>query len=265
MKGFGSLSLGFVLLLAGAGPVASQGSAAIPVPYRLHSVSTAEIGCQGPCACPVLTRQPVLGTFQLALTGDNGLYKTYAVNEVAWRIADTDPPVRITGSGVYRYGGEVALTQQMTLDLTVGDGEVQHFDSGLVPAQNDFPIIRVAVAVNGFFCYDTVLTITAEPATTGVDDGAGVLSTVSLKPNPFRTSADLEFGLRAAAPLSIAVHDVAGRLVTTLARGQWFAAGRHVVTWDGRNADGGAARAGLYFVRILAGNEQRDQAWVKVD
>jgi len=41
--------------------------------------------------------------------------------------------VSIVGSGDYKIGGEVALRQQMTLDLQVWGGPVQHFASGVVP------------------------------------------------------------------------------------------------------------------------------------
>ena len=55
-------------------------------------------------------------------------------------------------------------------------------------------------------------------------------------------------------PAEIVVHDVAGRRVRTVARGD-FGAGTHVVTWDGRDEGGRSVASGVYFVRVnTAGN-----------
>jgi hypothetical protein len=36
------------------------------------------------------------------------------------------------GSGTYKYGGEVALTQQLVLDLSIDAEPVRRYDSGVV-------------------------------------------------------------------------------------------------------------------------------------
>jgi flagellar hook assembly protein FlgD len=50
--------------------------------------------------------------------------------------------------------------------------------------------------------------------------------------------------------VDIEVFDVLGRTARGLARGAYFAPGRHSVAWDGRRDDGGQAGAGVYFVRV---------------
>ena len=50
--------------------------------------------------------------------------------------------------------------------------------------------------------------------------------------------------------VEVTVYDVLGREARVVARGTWFAAGRHSVRWDGRRADGAQAGAGVYFVRV---------------
>jgi len=50
----------------------------------------------------------------------------------------------------------------------------------------------------------------------------------------------------------VEVYDVRGRRLMQLADGR-FAAGRHVLRWDGHDADGGAVANGIYIVRVVAG------------
>ncbi|MBI1798478.1 MAG: hypothetical protein HYR73_02200 [Candidatus Eisenbacteria bacterium] len=60
------------------------------------------------------------------------------------------------------------------------------------------------------------------------------------------------FGLARAGRASILLYDVSGRLVRRLADGV-YAAGDHVMPWDGRDAQGRAAPAGVYFARVRLG------------
>ena len=73
---------------------------------------------------------------------------------------------------------------------------------------------------------------------------------------PGAAVARIEFELDEARALDAGVYDVQGRLVRGLARGAEFAAGRSIVTWDGRTADGSPAPPGAYFVRLSAGTEK---------
>ncbi len=82
-------------------------------------------------------------------------------------------------------------------------------------------------------------------------------------PNPARGSATLRFTLPGTGVASLAVYDVSGRLVRSLARGP-FGAGPHVLRWDGRDAAGRVAPAGLYFVRLNAAGEMRTARLVRM-
>ena len=68
-------------------------------------------------------------------------------------------------------------------------------------------------------------------------------------PDPFRSATEVHFALRQAGQVTIAVHDIAGRRVRTLARGTQ-AAGLHTLTWDGRSDDGLRLAPGAYVVRF---------------
>lgn len=68
-------------------------------------------------------------------------------------------------------------------------------------------------------------------------------------PNPAREDCTIRFGLPARTNLSLAVHDVQGRRVRTLARGHWEA-GEHALRWDGRDDAGARVRGGLFLLRL---------------
>ena len=52
---------------------------------------------------------------------------------------------------------------QMELDLSIDGGPLTPFDSGMVNGGNEFPAINIALAKNGFYCYDIVLDIASRP------------------------------------------------------------------------------------------------------
>ncbi len=68
-------------------------------------------------------------------------------------------------------------------------------------------------------------------------------------PNPARGPVTLAFALARPASVRAAVYDVAGRRQESLADGL-AAAGRHVLTWSGRDADGRRVASGIYFWRL---------------
>ncbi len=83
--------------------------------------------------------------------------------------------------------------------------------------------------------------------------GDALPTEVALAPlgaNPWRGGAlSLRFDLPRAARASLAVFDVSGRLVRTLAGGD-LPAGRHLAAWDGADANGHALPNGVYLVRL---------------
>src|SRR5438093_6915238 len=147
-------------IVAGSSPASAQTSTL----YRLNNKdSTFQQGCFPPCLCPIMIAVPVKGTFVLTPTGFDGLFNTYAVTDVNWLVSIGGTDTIVTGSGTYKFGGEFALQQQLSLDLQVGGDKVKHFDSGLVTEPAPFPDIKVTVSVNGQVCFDTVFDVTASP------------------------------------------------------------------------------------------------------
>lgn len=82
-------------------------------------------------------------------------------------------------------------------------------------------------------------------------------------PNPFRHSTSARFSLPEAARARATIHDVQGRLVTTLLEGI-RPAGSHLVRWTGRDRGGCEAAAGIYFLRLECEDGVRAQKLVRV-
>jgi hypothetical protein len=69
-------------------------------------------------------------------------------------------------------------------------------------------------------------------------------------PNPFATTTSVVFDLPHEARVALTVHDVSGREVRHLAEGTEFAAGSHLVRWDGRDDFGREVESGTYTIRL---------------
>jgi hypothetical protein len=87
-------------------------------------------------------------------------------------------------------------------------------------------------------------------------DPASSLWLGSAAPNPTSSGTRLVFSLPGVQHVKLAIVDVAGRMVRVLADEQ-LGPGEHRLRWDGTDASGARARAGVYYCRLLTGGEQR--------
>jgi hypothetical protein len=71
-------------------------------------------------------------------------------------------------------------------------------------------------------------------------------------PNPFNPTTTIRFSIPMAGPLALTVHDVAGRLVATIADGV-YQPGEFSAVWDGKDDARASAPSGIYFARLHAG------------
>jgi hypothetical protein len=100
-----------------------------------------------------------------------------------------------------------------------------------------------------------VIQITMGLSTTSVEpdmDDASTAPSFQLHqnfPNPFNPVTNILFDLPGAGEASLRVYDILGRKVRTLIDGT-IAAGRHPVTWDGRDDHGHPVSTGLYLCRL---------------
>jgi len=106
----------------------------------------------------------------------------------------------------------------------------------------------VVVTAANALPYSTTLSISVP---TGVAEGGSLSSGLAQNsPNPFAGSTGIAFALARPGRVSVAVYDVSGRRVATLAEGE-HDAGSFAVSWDGRDDSGREVAAGAYFVRMI--------------
>ena len=98
-----------------------------------------------------------------------------------------------------------------------------------------------------------VLTPTGAPPTLTLDSPlgppTGALELSAARPNPFGIRTTFFVRLPAGALVDLAVHDLAGRRIATIAHAT-FEAGDHPFTWDGAGN-----RDGVYFVRLTVNGQ----------
>ncbi len=76
-------------------------------------------------------------------------------------------------------------------------------------------------------------------------------------PNPFsgsgisgRSNTLIAFSLPAASQVSVSIYSITGQLVREIVNGE-MAAGRHAISWDGRNQVSEVVAAGTYLYRLV--------------
>ncbi len=92
--------------------------------------------------------------------------------------------------------------------------------------------------------------------TTSVGPGGAPLAfALTAVGNPFHGKAALRLTMPRADDVTLDVVDVTGRLVRRVSYGH-LAAGQHALAWDGRDASGREANAGLYWAVVHAGRDR---------
>jgi hypothetical protein len=113
------------------------------------------------------------------------------------------------------------------------------------------------VAVSGSYAYVVnssaglyVLPTQCDPLT-GVRGDDRFVSTMVLRviPNPSSQGTVIRFETPSGGTARVAVYNAEGRFVRGLLDGI-VSAGGHELLWDGRNREGGAVAAGVYFVHV---------------
>src|SRR5688500_15115203 len=102
-------------------------------------------------------------------------------------------------------------------------------------------IVALLVAVS-------VAAAVSPPSATAGNDTIAALGVAPLFPHAagLTARADIHVTLRRKARLTVTIRRPSGKIVRTLARDVQFAAGDHVLSWEGRNADGTLVRDGPY-------------------
>jgi hypothetical protein len=81
----------------------------------------------------------------------------------------------------------------------------------------------------------------------------GQFSLAQNYPNPFNPETQIVFEMPADESVQLTVYDILGRQVAVLVNAT-LQAGKHQITWDGRNADGLRVSTGMYFYQLRTPN-----------
>lgn len=232
-------------LMAGDLPLLLQGSVCIDAGDPAGECadpdgSRCDIGLHGGPGAEFLAPPPVTGVTATARGG--GAFT------IAWD-ASSDPEV--TAYAVYRDTAEVFTPAPAKL-LALVSGATSLDDTP--PTADTYYLVAAVCADQRQGGYSAPIVPAGGGASAVGEDLPQVLAVTGVVPNPFNPRTTVRFGVPAAGPVRVEVYDLRGRMVTVLLDDQ-LDAGRHEIAWDGRDAVGRTAAAGVYFVRIRAGRE----------
>nr|MEE4269316.1 right-handed parallel beta-helix repeat-containing protein [Candidatus Krumholzibacteria bacterium] len=200
--------------------------------------------------------------FGVACNGDNApILMSNTITGHWYGVAAINGGQPNLGDVVNDFPGDDGLNQINTNGL--GGATYGFFNNTPLPqmAQNNFwgpvgPEDSIQHQVDnpalGLVTYDPVADVSAAPEL----PGPRVLETVTAHPNPFNPRVDIRFSLSRDSHVTVVVFDVAGRLVKEVQSGN-LGTGEHAMPWDGTDRAGHQVTSGLYFYRVIAGNESQ--------
>jgi len=150
-------------------------------------------------------------------------------------------------TNVATYDGLLSSWTQVTLDLDAYIGTSQFKVRFLL--DSDGYIER-----DGWYVDDVLIAI--DGPETGVDEIVHRDLAIANFPNPFNPVTSISFTMPRSGAADVRVYDATGRLVRTLVADENRDAGRHDVIWNGRDDSGRSVAAGVYFSRIVAGENE---------
>jgi hypothetical protein len=213
-----------------------------------------------PGHCPNLYNMESSGNVAVAILGWSDLdpsridptsVRLEGVAPVKWSLKDVGAPyLPFTGKDGCGDCAPLKKDRVVDLDFTFRGADLRQVLDGALPGE--CRVLRLTgLTVDGCpIAGEDVVEI--QP--TGRLDGPGmqpdapdgVTTLHPASPNPLASATQIRWEMAAPAHASLAVYDVAGRRVRTLADG-WRAGGSHVATWDGRDDLGAFVANGLYL------------------
>jgi hypothetical protein len=215
--------------------------------------------------------QPV-GTLGIAPAGMSGLYlypSSVFPSDLLIRF-----PVTLTDFSILYAADEIACDNSATMRVTgFMNGAFVGTNTTTAPVPGTYPSGTLAlVAPSGFdsvvvhwqapgsLCHDYApiffadnVTVTFIPPLAVGDPPSprGVARLFDPAPNPFTPATTIAFELAVAGDVRLNIYDLSGRFVRSLIE-RSMPEGVHRVTWDGTDAAGNPAHAGLYLLRLDA-------------
>jgi hypothetical protein len=203
---------------------------------------------------------PAIAPFQLESFGSNsGPVQIDDGGNVVWYGDWNDPNTNID-TGIF-WNEHLMVQEGVTIiDGSILDEIANVSDAFMLSDDGKWLIFEGTLlgGINGAFMVNI-------DTSSGVGDGDLGLasSTLSSHPNPFSQRISLRFRLSAAEDVSLEVFDVSGRLVKHLAQGT-HAEGLHEAFWNGEDHGGVPVSAGIYFLRLKAGDRLETSRIVRI-
>jgi hypothetical protein len=163
-------------------------------------------------------------------------------------LPDVIPSAQMYYSYVARtiVGGFNGQTGSLPATIPAGSTQNYTFSYTIPAAYNVANMKAVVLLIDNTGASKHIMNSAGAQVPLGIETNAA-LNGVSVYPNPFNTSANLELNLLSSDNVTVEMFDMTGQLVSSHNEGT-LAAGQHVISLNGENlADG------MYFVKITAG------------
>jgi hypothetical protein len=141
---------------------------------------------------------------------------------------------------------------------------VSHWDVAAFPNLLMEPSINPDLSQSVDLTYHAFYDIGWFPQLTAVAPDAGLDPALAQVPNPTRVGGALRFRLPRDGRVELAIFDLSGRRVATVASGV-LTAGEHALNWSRRDDRGHRVPAGVYRARLRAGDIERSTSIVLLD
>jgi hypothetical protein len=111
---------GLLLASAGAACICAQAQTSLPQPYTLIAGSQLTDDCLDCDRIPIVV--PMTGTFNLHRLHEDPLFTHYELRDISFHAGtNPGPEYQVVGSGTYQMGGQVAVQQDMFLNLEISN------------------------------------------------------------------------------------------------------------------------------------------------
>ncbi len=125
----------------------------------------------------------------------------------------------------------------------------------VTPVRTGYTFTPPSLSYSAIYTDQTGQDYVGTSSMTGVHEDGGIPSAFALHanyPNPFNPETSIVYDLPQSGHVVLAVYDLQGKEVVRLVNGMEDA-GRHTVSWDGRDHQGGLISSGVYVYRIQTG------------
>jgi hypothetical protein len=189
------------------------------------------------------------------LVPDDGTAITDFTGIAAMAVSDRDAQGRVRV--LFTADVEVPGLARPAIDQPVLVGEDAGLDAGVAEEQGTRAEVEFGLM------YITESTVAIENPEQPGDTPAAALSLLQNYPNPFNPQTTIAFSLAQSERVSLAVHDLQGRLVRTLVD-EVRPAGQQQIVWDGTDDAGRRVASGTYMYRLQTADRLLTRSMVMV-